>query len=72
MKSKSYIDIMENMVKIIVWFFIITGAIVVTKISLFNIDTNDNTSIFLGLALINIVWITIGVELEKVVKNFKK
>ena len=72
MKSKSYIDIMENIVKIIVWFFIITGAIVVTKISLFNIDTNDNTSIFLGLALINIVWITIGVELEKVVKNFKK
>lgn len=72
MKSKSYIDIMENMVKIIVWFFIITGAVVVTKMSLFNIDTNDNTSIFLGLALINIVWITIGVELENIVKNFKK
>jgi hypothetical protein len=63
---------MENMVKIIVWFFIITGAVVVTKMSLFNIDTNDNTSIFLGLALINIVWITIGVELENIVKNFKK
>jgi hypothetical protein len=63
---------MENLVKIIVWFFIITGAVVVTKLSLFNIDTNDNTSIFLGLALINIVWITIGVELENIVKNFKK
>ena len=72
MKIKSYIDIMENLVKIIVWFFIITGAVVVTKLSLFNIDTNDNTSIFLGLALINIVWITIGVELENIVKNFKK
>ena len=69
MKTKSYIDIMENMVKIIVWFFIITGAVVVTKMSLYNIDTNDNTSIFLGLALINIVWITIGVELEKILKN---
>jgi hypothetical protein len=63
---------MENLVKIVVWFFIITGAVVVTKLSLFNIDTNDNTSIFLGLALINIVWITIGVELENIVKNFKK
>jgi hypothetical protein len=63
---------MEDLVKIVVWFFIITGAVVVTKLSLFNIDTNDNTSIFLGLALINIVWITIGVELENIVKNFKK
>jgi hypothetical protein len=72
MKIKSYINIMENLVKIVVWFFIITGAVVVTKLSLFNIDTNDNTSIFLGLALINIVWITIGVELENIVKNFKK
>jgi hypothetical protein len=72
MKSKSYINIMENIVKIIVWFFIITGAVIVTKISLFNMDPKDLTSIFLGLALINIVWLTVGVELENVVKNFKK
>jgi hypothetical protein len=51
------------------WFFIITGAVVVTKISLFNINPEDTTSIFLGLALINIVWITIGVELENVLKK---
>jgi hypothetical protein len=60
---------MEKIVIVVMWFFIITGAVVVTKISLFNINPEDTTSIFLGLALINIVWITIGVELENVLKK---
>jgi hypothetical protein len=63
---------MENIVKIIVWFFIVTGAIVVTKICLFNTDPQDMSSVFLSLLLINIVWVTVGIELENVVKNFKK
>jgi hypothetical protein len=63
---------MENILKIIVWFFIITGAIVVTKICLFNIDPQDMSSVFLSLMLVNIVWISVGIELENVVKNFKK
>ena len=63
---------MENIVKIIVWFFIVTGAIIVTKICLFNTNPQDMSSVFLSLLLVNIVWITVGIELENVVKNFKK
>lgn len=55
-----------------VWLFIIIGAIVVTKICLFNTNPQDMSSVFLSLLLVNIVWITVGIELENVVKNFKK
>jgi hypothetical protein len=58
--------------QLMVWFFIIIGAIVVTKICLFNTNPQDMSSVFLSLMLVNIVWITVGIELENVVKIFKK
>jgi len=60
---------MEKIVIAVMWFFIIMGAVIVTKISLFNMDPEDTTSIFLGLTLINIVWITVGVELKKLLNK---
>ena len=65
-------NIITQIALVLIWFFIITGAIIVTKICLFNTDPQDMSSVFLSLLLINIVWITVGIELENVVKKFKK
>ena len=60
---------MSRIITLIVWFFIIVGAIVATRICLIAMNPEDNTSIAISLALINIIWIVIGVEIkEKLIK----
>ena len=45
---------------VIMWFFIITGAIIVTKICLWEIDQKDITSILVGTMILLATWFTLG------------
>jgi hypothetical protein len=62
----------EKIVVAIIWFFIIIGAWIVTRVCLMSINTSDTTSIMLGLFLPLIVWFTVGYELKKQLEKFKK
>lgn len=57
---------------IIVWFFIIVGAIIVTKLGMWYIDYSDVTSIMLGYGLVLAVWLTILNDLKKTIKKYFK
>ena len=53
------------------WFFIIVGAIIVTKICLWGLHQDDSTSIFVSLFLLSITWFTTVIGLIKTVKKTK-
>ena len=60
---------MEKTVVVIMWFFIITGAIIVTKICLWEIDQKDITSILVGIMILLATWFTLGYEAIKTIKK---
>jgi hypothetical protein len=61
----------EKIIITIMWFFIIIGAIIVTKICLWGLHQDDSTSIFVSLFLLSITWFTTVIGLIKTVKKTK-
>jgi hypothetical protein len=60
---------MEKTVVVIMWFFIIAGAIIVTKICLWEIDQKDITSVLVGNMILFTTWFTLGYEAIKTIKK---
>lgn len=56
---------------LIVWTLIIIGAIVVTRICLFVMNTTDIITILTGTAILFLTWSVIGVEIVKIVKKWR-
>jgi hypothetical protein len=60
---------MEKTVVVIMWFFIITGATIVTKMCLWEIDQKDITSVLVGNMILFTTWFTLGYEAIKTIKK---
>lgn len=67
---------MKNLAKIIitliVWSFILTGAVLVTRLCIWFMSGLDVTSVLLGFGIILAIWLNIAAELYKGGKIFAK
>jgi len=57
---------------VIIWFFIITGAIQITPLTFWLMKQSDTTSIFLGVSLFATMWSVIVYELIQSIKKINK
>jgi hypothetical protein len=60
---------MGKIVLLVLWFFIIYGAIIVTKMCLWEIDQKDITSVLVGSMILFTTWFTLGYEAIKTIKK---
>jgi len=60
---------MEKIVVLMLWFFVINGAIIVTKMCLWSIAQEDITSVLVAYGLLFATWFTIGYEAVKTIKK---
>ena len=61
-----------QIIVIIVWFFIIAGTIIITKMCVWGIDQKDIISVLVGTIVLLATWSTVGYELVKTVKKYFK
>jgi hypothetical protein len=59
-------------VLLVVWFFILTGAIIVSKICLWAIKQQDITYVLTGGFIITTIWFFITSEVLQIIKKIKK
>ena len=62
----------EKIVMLILWFFIIDGAIVVSKICLWAIKQSDITYIVTGGGIMVALWLFLVIEIRKTIKKYIK
>jgi len=63
---------MENVIKIVVWFFIIIGAVQMTPLTFWLMKQSDALSIFLGVSTFSMAWSVIIYELIQTIKKIIK
>jgi len=62
----------KTIATLIVWFFIIIGAIQITPLTFWLMKQSDTTSIFLGVSLFTTMWSVIVYELIQSIKKINK
>jgi hypothetical protein len=62
----------EKIVMLVLWFFIVNGAIIVSRICLWAIKQPDITYIATGGGIMVALWLFLVIEIRKTIKKYIK